>query len=124
VCETAVITMLDGMSTHPAIHRWSGRVFVTAARGCELDELGRQADRRVVVASPEHPRREYEQGGWSAEVQPHQDAREPTRDRVGVGGLSEAGVLEELARAHIGHRQVDLLASVFHGVTLDRRRAL
>ena len=48
----------------------------------------------------------------------------PPETRAGVRGLGEAGVLEELARAHIGHGEVDLLAPVVHGVALDRWRTL
>jgi hypothetical protein len=56
--------------------------------------------------------------------QPHEYAGEPTGDRVCVGGLGEAGSLEECAGAHVGHREVDLLSFVVHRITLDRRRTL
>jgi hypothetical protein len=58
---------------------------------------------------------------WSAQLQPHQHAREPSGDRAGVRGLGEAGVLEQLAGTHAGHRQVDLLASVIKTVWSSRR---
>jgi uncharacterized membrane protein YozB (DUF420 family) len=53
-------------------------------------------------------------------VKSHDDAREPTRDCTGVSGLGEASFLKELARANIGHGEVDLLAPVIHRVALDR----
>ena len=56
--------------------------------------------------------------------QPHEYAGEPTGDRVCVGGLGEAGSLEECACAHVGHREVDLLSFVVHRITLDRPRTL
>jgi endonuclease/exonuclease/phosphatase family metal-dependent hydrolase len=60
-------------------------------------------------------------GTRSAQVRPHDHARESPGDRVGVGGLGEAGSLEEGAGAHVGHSQVDLLALVVHRIAFDRR---
>ena len=48
----------------------------------------------------------------------------PPETALVSAALSEAGVLKELASAHIGHGEVDLLAPVVHGVTLDRWRTL
>ncbi len=54
------------------------------------------------------------------QIQPHEYAREPTGDRVCVGGLGKACSLEECAGAHVGHRAVDLLSFVVHRIPLDR----
>ena len=60
----------------------------------------------------------------SAQIQPHQHTRKPAGDRAGVRSLDEAGVFEELAGAHVGHGEIDLLAAIVYGVALDRRRTL
>lgn len=48
----------------------------------------------------------------------------PTRHRVGVRRLREAGPLEERPGADVGGRQVDLRALIVDRIALDRRRAL
>src|SRR5215217_3596492 len=84
-------------------------------RSNELVQLGGQpADRRMLATSA--PR--------SAEIQPHHHAWEPTGDSRGVSSFGEAGVLEELARADVGHREVDFLAAIVYGITLNGWRTL
>ena len=82
-------------------------------RSNELIQLGGQSVAHRKVAASRNP-------SGSAEVKSHHDAREPTRYRTGVSGLGETGFLKELARAHIGHGEVDLLTPVIHGIALDR----
>jgi hypothetical protein len=60
----------------------------------------------------------------STQVEPHDDAREPAGDGAGVRSFGEAGVLEELARADVGHGEVDFLPAIVYGIALNGWRIL